>query len=222
MAFEGTGKMGRSHEKIFRLILLASVLFSVPGLYADSDSGVAATATDLVMPHYRKNELQFVLYGGKVVNLGATITLENPLIDIAVRNLPDVELVTLLKGVRPPDPRIPKITAIDPTRVYPLYTEFKLIREFWKRLPHSQALISSGSAKYDKNKRILSGDGTIHFRSRDLDIDGVGFDADQRKKFIHIRSKVRVEYRPNARPLTQEAKKILEEKWQKLKERNSR
>ena len=214
--------MGRSHEKILRLILLGTVLFSAPFVSADSDSGVAATATDLVMPHYRKNELQFVLYGGRVVNLGATISLDTPLIDIVVRKLPDVELVTLLKGVRPPDPRVPKITVVDPTRVYPLYTDFNIIKEFWKRIPHSQALISADQATYDKNKRVLSGDGPIHFRSRDLDVDGVGFDADQRKKFIHIRSKVRVEFRPNARPLTQEAKKILDEKWKKLQERNSR
>ena len=37
------------------------------------------------------------------------------------------------------------------------------------------------------------------FRSREMDIDGVGFDADYENKLIHIRSKVRMVIRPEYR-----------------------
>ena len=214
--------MGFSHDKIFRLILFTALLPVFPVLRADSDSGVAATLHGFTLPNYKGNKLQFVLYGERAVNLGATSTIYNPLIDIVSRKLPDVEVITLLNNVKPPDPGVKKITKLDPNRIYPLYTDYKLVREFWTKVPHAQALISSGSAIYDKNKRTLTGDGNVHFRTRDLDIDGVGFDANQETKFIHIRRNVRVEYRPYARALKNEAEKLLEKKWNEIKEKNSK
>ena len=219
MAFEGTGKMGFSHVKIFRVILLALLL--LPSLaMAASDSGVSATLADFTLPHYRKNNLQFVLYGERAVNLGAIITVYNPLIDVVVRDLPDVEVITILKGMKSPDS--PKIDNLVPGRLYPLHTDYRLIRDFWRPIPHSQVLISSGSVVYDKNKRTMTGDGVVHYRSRELDIDGEGFDASQEAKFVHVRRNVRVVYRPYAKELKDEAKKLLNEKWNKIKAKNSR
>lgn len=214
--------MGFSHDKIFRLILLLSILSTAFLLRADSDSGVAATLQGLTLPNYKGNDLQFVLYGERAVNLGSAITIYNPLIDIVVRKLPDVEVIVLLNNIRPPDPNIKKIDKLDPQRIYPLYTDYKLIREFWSKIPHCQALISSGNAVYDKNKRTLSGDGNVHFRTRELDIDGVGFDANQKTRFVHVRSNVRVEFRPHAHILSDEAEKLLQEKWNKIKAKSSR
>ena len=212
--------MGISHVKIFRVILLALLL--LPSLVqAAQNSGVSATLADFTLPHYQNNELQFVLYGERAVNLGAIITVYNPLIDIVVRDLPDVEVITSLKGMRPPIVG-PEDYKVDVGRLYPLHTSYKLIREFWKFAPHCQALISSDSVVYDKNKRVMSGDGIVHFRSRELDIDGEGLDANQKTKFIHVRKNVRVVYRPYARELTKESKEILNEKWNKIKAKNSR
>ena len=212
--------MGISHVKIFRVILLALLL--LPSLVqADPNSGVAATLADFTLPHYQRNKLQFVLYGERAVNLGAIITVYNPLIDIVMRDLPDVEVITILKGMKPPVEG-EKITRVDLGRVYPLHTDYKLIGDFWRLIPHSQALISSGNVVYDKNKRIMSGEGAVYFRSRDLDVDGEGFDANQKAKFVHVRKNVRVVYRPYARELTVESRKILDEKWNKIKAKNSR
>ena len=212
--------MGISHVKIFRVILLALLL--LPSLVqADQDSGVAATLADFTLPHYQNNELQFVLYGERAVNLGAIITVYNPLIDIVVKDLPDVEVITILRGMKPPVPG-QKDYKVDIGRLYPLHTDYKLISEFWRFAPHSQALVSSESVVYDKNKRVMSGDGAVHFRSRELDVDGEGFDANQQSKFIHVRKNVRVVYRPYARKLTVESRKILDEKWNKIKAKNSR
>lgn len=46
-------------------------------------------------------------------------------------------------------------------------------------------------AVFDKSTNILTSDETAFFRSRQLDADGVGFDAFSERKFIHIRSNVR-------------------------------
>ena len=204
--------MGFSHVKIFRLILLFFLMGSSV-MHAASDSGVAATLTDFVMPHYRNNKLQFVLYGEKGENLGAEITLTNPLIDIVIRDLPDVELVTLMKGVKGPDPAVKRISKADPKRLYPLYSDWDIISRFWVILPHSQALIAAEKAKYDKNTRLLSGDGKLFFRSREIDIDGEGFDADQKKKFIHVRKNVQVVFRPYASELTRKSARLMKRSW---------
>ena len=205
--------MGLSHDKIFRLILFTAILLTTPLLRADSDSGVAATLQNLTLPNYKGNKLQFVLYGERAVNLGATITIYNPLIDIVSRNIPDVEVITLLNNVKSPDPNVSKIEKIDPKRLYPLYTDHALVREFWKGVPHAQVLIASTNAVYDKNKKTLTGDNTVHFRSRDLDIDGVGFDANQKTKFIHVRRNVSVVFRPDVKLLKDDAERLLSEKY---------
>ena len=49
------------------------------------------------------------------------------------------------------------------------------------------------------NTKVLRGDTPAFFRSREMDIDGVGFDADYENKLIHIRSKVRMVIRPEYR-----------------------
>ena len=94
----------------------------------------------------------------------------------------------------------------------------KTIQEWWtrNRHKHSQAWIfiektklnaaegsvsdssvkkSSDSAVvvavFDKSTNILTSDETAFFRSRQLDADGIGFDAFSERKFIHIRSNVR-------------------------------
>lgn len=208
--------MGFHDGKIFRLTLFAVLLLSAVSALADKDSGVAAELQDFVMPHYRKGELQFILYGERGINLGSTITFTNPLIDIVVNHLPDVELVTLMNKVRVPDPDVKKISKANPNKLYPLYSSWKVVSDFWALYPHSQAVISSPDAVYEKNRRTLSGDGRVYFRSRDLDIDGVGFDADQKKKTVHVRSRVKVEFRPNGRVLTKAAQKALQEKMKKL------
>ena len=229
MVIEGAGKMGFTHDKIFRLMFLLFLLITLP-LSADSDSGVEAELTDFLMPHYHDNKLQFVLYGEKGINLGATITFTYPLIDIVNRKLPSIEQVVSMKGIKLPDENELKInTAVipnvfstgkekddlpvplieefadpksleqqksDPGRLYPLHSSTKVIFDFWKEYPHSEAVIASDKAEYDKNRRMLTGDGKVYFRSLAFDIDGEGFDADQKRRFIHVRNNVKVVLHP--------------------------
>jgi len=52
--------------------------------------------------------------------------------------------------------------------------------------------VTTPSGIYDRSTKIIRGDEEVHFRSAAMDVDGVGFDADQKKQTIHIRSKVKV------------------------------
>ena len=101
---------------------------------------------------------------------------------------------------------------------YKLGAKEKTIQEWWKRSHHrhSQAWIFIEKTKlnaaeesaadtstnknsdasvvvavFDKSTNILTSDETAFFRSRQLDADGVGFDAFSERQFIHIRSNVR-------------------------------
>ena len=176
--------MVRSHEKIFWLVLLIAGM--LPGvLLADDLSGSAATMKNFSLPEYSKDNgrLQFILYGAAARNLGAMILLSQPLIDVVKNDVTNIHSIVSLAGLQP----------------YPLMWTAAQVADFWKDKQHSQALIFADSAEYDKNLRLLRGDSKVHFRTPELSVDGVGFDADQDRKFVHIRSKVKVILYPAAR-----------------------
>ena len=55
-----------------------------------------------------------------------------------------------------------------------------------------KGVIKTPSAIYDKNTQKVAGNEKITYRSSAMDLDGVGFDIDQVKQLIHIRSDVKV------------------------------
>lgn len=152
---------------------------------ASEDAGASATLDSFILPEYHKsdNRLQCVIYGQKAVNQGAFITLRNPLLDIVHDNIKDINAVSNMQGVK----------------LYPIDLPTDGVRVFWKGKEHSRALVSSPSAVYDRTTKMLRGDESVLFRSPGMDIDGVGFDANDETRFIHIRSNVRVIVRPEMR-----------------------
>ena len=129
-----------------------------------------------------KSNIEYLIYGATAINKGSLIYLTNPMIDIV-----DGSYTSLRQ--------IDTVDAKDSYPVpYSLGSEGKVLRRFWASThhKHSQAWIFSEKATFDKSTNILTSDETAHFRSRQLDADGVGFDAFNDSKFIHIRSNVRV------------------------------
>jgi hypothetical protein len=55
-----------------------------------------------------------------------------------------------------------------------------------------KGVIKTPSAVYDKNTQKVTGNKKITYRSGAMDLDGVGFDIDQVKQIVHVRSKVKV------------------------------
>ena len=155
-------------------------------LHAQNDmSGSAATMQNFALPEYSKDNgrLQFILYGEKARNLGALVYLEQPKIDIVKNDVSNIHDIVSFAGLKP----------------YPLTWTAGQVTDFWKDKGHSQAVIFADSAEYDKNLRLLRGDSPVHYRSPEISVDGVGFDADQDRKFVHIRSKVKIVIYPAAR-----------------------
>ena len=179
--------MGRINGTVFLLMSGLTALTALLPLCASGadDTGAAVSLTDFALPEYRKkdNRLQFIIYGDRATNLGAFINLENPLMDIVNENIRNINEVVPLGGVK----------------LYPLNASAAEVSRFWADKKHCRALIFSTAAEYNKNTKVLRGDTPAFFRSREMDIDGVGFDADYENKLIHIRSKVRMVIRPEYR-----------------------
>ncbi len=185
--------MGFRNPKIYGLSAALALLATLaPQAQAGDDAGTSAVLQNFILPEYKKadNRLQCILYGDKAVNLGALIDLKNPLLDIVQDDIKNINDVSNLQG----------------TVLYPINEPTPAVKAFWSDKPHSKALISSPTAQYDRTTKILKGDDLVHFRSPGVDIDGVGFDAENERKFIHIRSKVKVIVRPDMRSGVEPAK----------------
>lgn len=52
--------------------------------------------------------------------------------------------------------------------------------------------VKTPSAVYDQATKTVTGNEKVSYRSKEIDINGLGFDIDQEKQVIHIRSEVEV------------------------------
>lgn len=173
----------------FLAVLLALATLPAPACFLNAQElGTHAKIRAFTMPQYQEkdNRLQFIVYGKKADNKGAMLYLDDLVIDFIRNDLSDINDVKMLPDVLP----------------YPLDTPSKDIHAFWSDKDHSQGLVFSDAAVLDKNTRMLRSDQKVKFRSTFLDVDGVGFDADQSRKFLHIRSNVKLMIRPVARKQT--------------------
>lgn len=66
------------------------------------------------------------------------------------------------------------------------------LRWIGDKINEIKGVVKTPSAIYDKSSLQVMGDKKIEYRSLAMDLDGVGFDIDQVKQIIHIRSKVKV------------------------------
>ena len=184
--------MGFRARKIhaLNLLLLLAALFCTGTLLRAQDlsAGSYTILKRYVYPRYNdNNEIQYLVYGETAVNKGSLIYLTMPMIDIVDGSYTSIRQIDTIdsKEIYP--------------RIYKLGSGSKAVQEFWKsnHHRHSQAWIFADKATFDKSTNILTSDEHAYFRSRQLDADGVGFDAFNDRKFIHIRSNVSVVLRLN-------------------------
>ena len=183
-------RTARTILQITLAVLLCAM--SGAGLRAD-DRGMRAAIRDYIFPQYRGHDgrLQFIIFGDEAMNRGAQVFLDQAKIEIlpnSVRRLDDANIFLPHAGQRVPAP-------------YPIMADQPTRRAYWTHPKQStvRAWIFSNKAVYDKTTNILRSEDPVHFRSREMDADGVGFDAYHEKKFIHIRSQVKVCIRPEVR-----------------------
>lgn len=175
--------MGRITYALSGLILLLTFAVAMP--CSGSDAGMHAQIRTFRMPQYHKSDdrLQFIVYGEGADNKGALLFLTNMMVDVISNDISNIKDVVLIPGVT----------------AYTLSNDSPGVRKFWSKIPHSQGLIFCETATLDKTTRILRSDRPVQFRSEYLDIDGVGFDAYQEKRLLHIRSNVKIKLRTEPR-----------------------
>jgi hypothetical protein len=191
--------MGFRARKIHALILpLLLMAFLGSGTFLSAQNISSGSYTVLkryIYPRYNgDNEIQYLVYGSTAINKGSLIYLTTPMIDIVDGSYTSIR-------------QIDTVDAKDPYPApYKLGADGKILRRFWNSAhhKHSQAWIFAEKATFDKSTNILTSDDPAYFRSRQLDADGVGFDAFNDRKFIHIRSNVRVVLRLKADALESE------------------
>ena len=86
------------------------------------------------------------------------------------------------------------ILTADEARPVGVRFELKGVKIIWigEKITETKGLINTPSAVYDKSSLQVIGNEKIEYRSDAMDLDGVGFDIDQVKQLVHIRSKVKV------------------------------
>ena len=180
--------MGLRARKIHALSLLLLAAMFCAGTTAslraqDISSGSYTVLKRYIYPRYNgDSEIQYLVYGATAINKGSLIYLTTPMIDIVDGSYTSIRQIDTIDAKDPyPTP-------------YKLGSEGKILRRFWTSAHHrhSQAWIFAEKATFDKSTNILTSDDPAYFRSRQLDADGIGFDAFNDRKFIHIRSNVRV------------------------------
>lgn len=176
--------MGRTHAKIL-FLTFACLLNIFSGSPAEAQNAEAlAILEDFKLPEYdaKTGKLQFVLYGEKAKTPGVMIYLDGVLVDVVKEDIKDINDVKDLKGIK----------------LYKIGSPESFVKDFWKDKDHSQALIETPQAVYDRSIKVVKGNKEIHLRSPMIDVDGVGFDADYASKIIHIRKQVKVVLRMDA------------------------
>ena len=72
--------------------------------------------------------------------------------------------------------------------------EMKGVKVVWlgESIKDVKGTVKTPKAIYNQSTKMVAGNEQITYRSKEVDIDGVGFDIDQEKQVIHIRSEVKV------------------------------
>lgn len=171
--------MGRSNRALSGMILLVFLLTGLACM--GSDLGMHAKIRTFMMPQYQeKNQrLQFIVYGKDANNKGARLELTDLVVDFISNDVKDVREVVLIPSILP----------------YALSDDVLFARAFWSGIPHSQGLIFCETATLDKTTQTLSSGDPVQFRSEYLDVNGIGFDAFQDKRLLHIRKNVKMKLR---------------------------
>ena len=193
--------------RLYTLTVFLFILTFVGHVSAQSDGMQASVDNYILPQYREKdNRLDYVIFGAKAENRGALLSLQKVKVDIlnnegkGIYDLKDANIYrTTSAGETVPDaydiestikarrdfsagllksgPRGKIIRSTDAERKL-----LKIRNEFWKKnskQKHVNAWVYADAGTYDKNTRILRSENNVpaYFRSRDIDVDGIGFDA---------------------------------------------
>ena len=157
---------------------------------------------DSRMPVYSRDRLQLLLYSVECEQKGRLLETLEPVLDI-IRADADIDTIDTGRKTR---------------NIYPLGAPLAEVFKFWIGHRFSDGVVVTDKADIDQESQQAAGSGEVFFRSPLLDLNGIGFDADYRKRTIFVRKNVRILLRTeNSDPMKLIQKGKLPEKYEFLR-----
>jgi hypothetical protein len=156
------------------LAWLVGGVFLTPSSYSVD---IKAEGANFKCADYKSDgRLHFILYGREAKVDAGAVKLKNVLVDVAGNDLKDINDVKDFSNLV----------------LYEQGTSLEKILEFWEDKPFTDCFIATPEAVYDQAAKMVRGEQKVWMRSKAMDVDGVGFDADYTERIVHIRGRVRV------------------------------
>jgi hypothetical protein len=167
--------MGRFDGSILRRLVILLILFITHSAFADS-----GVIDGVKFPQYTpEGRLDYILYAEKAIPNGAIIDMTTVLVDF-IADTADFEQLKDNRHVT----------------LYSLKESFNLdpiINSFWKTYKQgSKGFCRTPKAVYNRLTGMVTGNKRVRFRFPEMDINGIGFDLDQKNSTFHIRNDVHV------------------------------
>ena len=165
-------------KKYYTVFLLLSGLLSLT-LYANSDLSDlrGLTMSNAKIPIYnRSGKPQMMIFVNTAERRGRVISGKG----------------TVLEFLRP-TASVDDIKDAWRIKLYPLKAPFKEVFDFWlPRLKYSEAIVRTSQADIDQENHKASGSSAVFLRSPMLDLNGIGFEANFKRREIRINSDIEV------------------------------
>ncbi|MBO5308193.1 MAG: hypothetical protein J6C40_09335 [Lentisphaeria bacterium] len=142
---------------------------------SDKDTLKGLELEQAKLPIFNKDRLQLVAFCDRASQQGDIMTGTDTVLDIIRK---DADGDNLKDGWDLP--------------IYPLHASLEEIVKFWAPRLYSEGVVRTARMDINQKARTASGDQKVFFRSTALDLNGVGFDSDFKRRTIFVRSDVRV------------------------------
>ncbi|MDD5698715.1 MAG: LptA/OstA family protein [Victivallaceae bacterium] len=166
-----------------RLFYLLVAAFTVSGGGAPADELGALKGSAGHWAIYHKEHLQFMIFWKEIIRIADKTYAKDAVIDLIKKNI-DINKIKYLENAKP----------------YPLDTPTPAVAEFWKDKISSDGFIVTSKATILQEKKTVSSNEKVFFRSPQLDLNGIGFTADFDSKIIKVLQEVNIIIRMKADP----------------------
>jgi lipopolysaccharide export system protein LptA len=166
-------------KKHYTVFLLLLGLLSLSALYGNSDLSDlrGLTMSNAKIPIYnRSGKPQMMIFVNKAERRGRLISGKGTVLDFLrpTASVDDIKDAWRIK-------------------LYPLQAPFKEVFDFWlPRLKYSEAIVRTSQADIDQENHKASGSSAVFLRSPMLDLNGIGFEANFKRREIRINSDIEV------------------------------
>ena len=166
-------------KKFYTVFLFLAGLLSLSALYGNNDLSDlrGLTLANAKIPIYnRSGKPQMMIFVNKAERRGRVISGSGTVLDF-LRPAAGVDDIKDAWGIK----------------LYPLQAPFKEVFDFWlPRLKYSEAIVATSLADIDQENHKASGSSAVFLRSPMLDLNGVGFEANFKRREIRINSDIEV------------------------------